>query len=91
LCISWWALLKSYRDLNRAKFEVILAMEDRLPVRLYADEWASLQKEHVRLAPRLATLRPWLAQYRELGVIERIVPWVFMLVYLADIVRQLAR
>jgi hypothetical protein len=45
----------------------------------------------VRLAPRLAALRPWLAQYRELGVIERIVPWVFMLVYLADIVRQLAR
>lgn len=91
LCISWWALLKSYRDLNRAKFEVILAMEDRLPVRLYGDEWASLQKEHVRLAPRFAALRPWLAQYRELGVIERTVPWVFMLVYLADIVRQLAR
>jgi hypothetical protein len=47
--------------------------------------------DRMRLAPRLAALRPWLAQNRELGVIERTVPWVFMLVYLADIVRQLAR
>lgn len=91
LCISWWALLKSYRDLNRAKFEIILTMEERLPARLYGDEWARLRREQVRLAPRLAALRPWLAQYRELGVIERVVPWIFVLVYVADIVRQFAR
>lgn len=89
LCSSWWALLKSYRDLNRAKFEVILAMEEKLPARLYGDEWDRLRKERVHFAPRLAALRPWLAQYRELGVVERTVPWVFVLVYLADIVRQL--
>jgi hypothetical protein len=91
LCISWWALLKSYRELNRAKFEIILAMEERLPARLYADEWARLRREPVRFAPNVAALRPWVAQYRELGVIERVVPWIFVLVYLADIVRQLAR
>jgi hypothetical protein len=91
VCISWWALLKSYRDLNRAKFEIILTMEDRLPARLYGDEWARLRKEQMRFTPRLTALRPWLAQYRELGVVERIVPWVFVLVYLADIVQQLLR
>jgi hypothetical protein len=89
LCISWWALLKSYRDLNGAKFEIILAMEERLPARLYGNEWDRLRKERVHFALRLAAMRPWIAQYRELGVVERIVPWVFMVVYLADIVRQL--
>ncbi|MGH2712307.1 MAG: RipA family octameric membrane protein [Thermoleophilaceae bacterium] len=36
---AWWALLKSYRDLNSAKFEIILAMEERLPISVYGDEW----------------------------------------------------
>lgn len=89
LCVSWWTLLKSYRDLNRAKFEIILAMEDGLPARLYGDEWDRLRKGRVHFALRLAALRPWIAQYRELGFVERIVPWVFVLVYVADIVRRL--
>ena len=46
-------------------------------------------RDHVRFAPSLAALGSWVAQYRELGIIERIVPWVFVLVYLADVVRQL--
>lgn len=91
LCGSWWALLKSYRDLNRAKFGVILAMEEKLPARLYGDEWNRLRREPVPFTPHLAALRPWMAQYRELGVVERIVPWVFVLVYVAEIVRQLIR
>ena len=89
LCCSWWALLKSYRDLNRAKFEIILTMEDRLPVRIYGDEWERLRRDRVRLAPRVMALRPWLAQYQEIGVVERVVLWVFALIYVVDIVRQL--
>jgi hypothetical protein len=74
LCsLSWWALLKSYRDLNKAKFAVILAMEEQLPVRVYSGE-----KEH------LATGRYW-----ELGSIERFVPWTFVLIYVAELLRQL--
>jgi hypothetical protein len=89
LCTSWWVLLKSYRDLNAAKFEVILAMEKKLPARLYADEWDHLRKERAQFSSPMAALRAWTAQYRELGVIERTIPWVFVLVYLADIVRRL--
>ena len=91
LCVSWWALLKSYRDLNRAKFEVILAMEQKLPARLYGDEWNYLRREHVRLALNPAAIRAWFRYYRELGVVERTVPWVFVLVYVAEVVRQLVR
>src|SRR3954454_20097615 len=42
-CVTWWALLKSYRDLNSAKFGIILAMEERLPVRVFGDEWDRLK------------------------------------------------
>jgi hypothetical protein len=91
ICLTWWALLKSYRDLNRAKFEVILAMEANLPTKVYGDEWARLRKESVRFALRAAELRPWLAQYKELGFIERIVPSIFALIYLTAIIRQAVR
>ena len=89
LSVSWWALLKSYRDLNAAKFEVILAMEQQLPVRVYGEEWERLRGEPVRFGLRGDVMRAWAAQYRELGRIERIVPWVFALIYLAEIMRQL--
>jgi hypothetical protein len=91
LCVSWWALLKSYRDLNRAKFGVILAMEERLPARVYSNEWEQLRKEPIPFALRPAIVRSWFAQYRELGYIERIVPWVFALIYFAEILRQVIR
>jgi hypothetical protein len=72
LCIAWWALLKSYRDLNGAKFAVINGMEARLPVQVFSDEWKVLQK----------------SRYRELGRVERVVPALFALVYVAEIIRQ---
>ncbi len=86
---TWWALLKSYRDLNGAKFNVILTMEERLPFRMYGDEWDRLRREPVRFGLRRKALRSWFLQYRELGRIERVVPWVFALLYSAEIVRQL--
>ena len=72
LCVAWWALLKSYRDLNGAKFEVINRMEERLPAQLFGDEWEQLKR----------------SRYRELGQVERIVPVLFALVYAAEIIRQ---
>ena len=91
MCLTWWALLRSYRDLNRAKFEIILVMEERLPVRVFGDEWTRLRRDPARFTLRADALRPWLAQYKELGYVERIVPWVFTLIYLAEIAGQLTR
>ena len=88
LCFAWWALLKSYRDLNQAKFEIILAMERRLPTRIFGEEWDRLRKDPPRFVLRSGALRPWLARYRELGYIERVVPWVFALIYVAEILRR---
>jgi hypothetical protein len=87
--VTWWALLKSYRDLNSAKFAIILAMEERLPVRVYGDEWDRLRRDPARFGFGREALRAWLGQYRELGRVERVVPWVFAAIYAVEIVRQL--
>jgi hypothetical protein len=86
VCITWWALLRSYRELNRAKFDIILELEDRLPAQLYGREWALLRKGKVSFQLQPPMLLSWLAQYKELGYIESIVPWVFSVLYVVVII-----
>jgi hypothetical protein len=78
LAAAWWLTLKSYRDLNSAKFEVINTMEQRLPAQPFNDEWKFLRGDPVK---------PWRQRYAELGTIERIVPLVFAAIYVAAIIR----
>jgi hypothetical protein len=73
LSASWWLQLRSYRDLNRAKFAVINNMEEKLPVRIFSDEWDILKK---------APATSWSKRYAELGAVERIIPGVFVLLYI---------
>lgn len=42
ICVLWIRAVVSYKSLNAAKFEVITALEERLPVSPYKDEWAIL-------------------------------------------------
>ncbi len=72
---SWWLLLRSYRDLNTAKFKVINAIEtEHLPLKLFAEEWQYLKRDPVR---------SWRQRYAELGQVERVVPLIFALLYAA--------
>lgn len=68
---SWYLLLRSYRDLNRAKFAVINKLESQLPVSLFADEWTELKRDPVKR---------WRPRYAELGTIERFAPALFALI-----------
>ncbi|MFD5462339.1 hypothetical protein ACFWIQ_05825 [Kitasatospora sp. NPDC127059] len=72
LSLAWWLQLRSYRDLNTAKFKVINAIENNLPAKVFTDEWSHLKQ----------TPRPGYKRYAELGISERLVPWVFAAVYL---------
>ena len=76
---TWWLLLRSYRDLSRAKWDVITRLEDRLDIRLYQDEWKILKAEEPTT---------WRRRYRELGLVERVVPLLFLVVYVAFAVRN---
>jgi hypothetical protein len=42
LSYFWYRLIKSYRDLNSAKFHVVHLMEQRLPLAPYHAEWIAL-------------------------------------------------
>src|SRR5437868_116209 len=42
-CAAWWWLVRSYRQLNAAKFKVVGALEERLPASPYwRAEWVAL-------------------------------------------------
>ena len=42
LCFAWSRMILSFRQLNRGKFDVIHALEQRLPARIFAAEWDAL-------------------------------------------------
>jgi hypothetical protein len=94
LACAWWMQLRSYRNLNAAKFGVIAKLEQRLPIQVFGEEWAILKKEPVertvlrsRLLGRL--LKP-LSRYAELSVVEQVVPLVFLVLFTITLAHSLA-
>jgi len=72
---SWWMLLRSYRDLNSAKFAVINRIErEHLDIALFSDEWDELKKDPVKA---------WRPRYSEQGAVERVVPVLFLFLYVS--------
>ncbi|MER6627463.1 hypothetical protein ABT301_04355 [Streptomyces sp. NPDC000987] len=58
LSSAWWLQLRSYRDLNRAKFRAVLALETRLPSAVFTDEQTALPPRFLELG-RTERLVPW--------------------------------
>lgn len=71
LCNSWRNLIDNYGKLNKAKFDVILRLEQELDAQIYAAEWVSLGKG----------LRP--SKYRSFTSTEKNVPLYFGLLIVA--------
>lgn len=42
LCYAWSRMILSFRQLNRGKFDVINALENKLPARMFTAEWDAL-------------------------------------------------
>jgi hypothetical protein len=84
LALAWLFLLRSYRKLNAAKFTVINEMERMyFKVRPFTDEWALLRQDHLvpkNWRERVSRRRD---RYAELGVVERVVPLAFVVLYVA--------
>lgn len=73
IALSWWLLLRSYRDLNTAKFSVIRKIErEHLDIALFSDEWEELKE---------ASGKRWRRRYVEQGAVERVVPLLFVVIY----------
>lgn len=69
VCIVFWFLIRSYKQLNTGKFEVIHEMEKHLPLSLYRYEWEILGEGNDR------------KKYYPFSHIELIIPWVFGIIY----------
>ncbi|MBI5055019.1 MAG: hypothetical protein HZB61_00170 [Nitrospirae bacterium] len=70
LCNSWRNLIDNYGKLNKAKFDVILRLEQDLDAQIYAAEWVSLGKG---LRPR---------KYKSFTSTEKNVPLYFAMLIL---------
>jgi hypothetical protein len=70
VCLSWAALLTSYRKLNRAKFAVLRQIEAELSISLFASEREAYRRD----------------RRRSLSYVETLVPICFVLLYLAILV-----
>ncbi|GAA1931425.1 RipA family octameric membrane protein [Streptantibioticus ferralitis] len=71
MCAAWYVLVRSYRQLNGAKFAVIGALEERLPAYAYSlAEWKALGEG-----------RDW-RRYLPLTHVEQWVPVIFAVAYL---------
>jgi hypothetical protein len=71
-CAAWWWLVRSYRQLNTAKFKVVGALEERLPASPYwRAEWVALGEG-----------QNW-RRYLPLTHLEQWIPVLFGAVYVA--------
>ncbi len=69
-CLEWSGIVRSYRNLNRVKFEVVRELEPRLPAALYGTEW------------RILTSGSGGRKYKELTEVEKWVPVIFISLYI---------
>ena len=67
---SWITVLKSYRQLNSGKFEVLHLLETKLPFDFFKREWEVLAEGK---EPK--------KKYRRLTVSERTLPWILLFFY----------
>lgn len=67
LSYFWYRLVRSYATVNSAKFQVVCAIEKRLPIAPYAAEWQLLSSPSMRYVP--------------ITFVEVWVPRCFMLLY----------
>lgn len=83
LAVTWFFNIRSYKRLNKAKYEVINDMEKDLPYQNFTDEWERLKG---KTADETGGMRKrWLKykdRYTDLTNIEGTVPIIFGVIYL---------
>ncbi len=70
ICYIWYRLVKSYKNLNSAKFKVVHAIEEELPFKLYDAEWEAVGRGKNKKL------------YHPFTELELKVPWVFFSIYI---------
>ena len=79
LSLLWARLLKSYRDLNTGKFQILHEIEKALPIAPFRTEWEVLGSGGER------------TKYWPLSHLERFVPYLFVLMYVVLFILALVK
>jgi hypothetical protein len=87
LSLTWWGILRYFRRLNRAKWEVINNIEKAMPIQPFTQEWQILHPEEAS-GKRLGWFRR--NRHREATVVEQVVPLAFAIVYVLLGIRVIA-
>ena len=69
ICVVFWYLIRSYKQLNTGKFAVIHKIEKNLPFALYKYEWEILGEGKDN------------KKYYPFSHVEHFIPWVFGIIY----------
>jgi len=89
LAWTWFFAIRSYRRLNRAKFNVINTLEKDLAAQYFTNEWAELTKTTEDDLELKSFRDRWLKfkdRYTTLTNIESVVPIVFVIIYVVILV-----
>ncbi len=70
VCIVWLYSIEDYKKLSSVKYHIVNEIEQKLPLAPFTDEWEKLKNEK---------------QYIGLTKIEKILPWLFILLYAISI------
>ena len=84
LALTWFFALRSYRRLNRAKFNIINDIEKDLPEQYFTREWEELTRTTQDDLEMKSLRGRWLKfkdRYTTLTNVESIVPMVLALIY----------
>lgn len=75
----WYRIIRSYRDLNTAKFLVVHEMEKQLPIRPFHAEWEAVGRglDRKRYLPftHVEVLIPWIFIVLHVAVLLCVLPW----------------
>ena len=73
ICVIFGYLIRSYKQLNTGKFQVIQEIERRLPITMYEREWQLLGEGKDR------------KKYTPFSDVEILVPWAFGVIYMLTV------
>ena len=77
LCYTWYRLIRSYKDLNTAKFKVIHQIEMLLPLKPFDEEWEMVGRGE---NPKL---------YLQFTKVEMRIPWIFMAINFTALIMRI--
>lgn len=70
ICIIWFLIVLSYKQLNTGKFKIIHEIEKNLPIQLYSSEWKVLGEGKS------------IKKYMPFSHIEAWIPFAFVVIYI---------